>query len=128
MLERVLVQVIDQARGPFDHRLHRRVLAVQHAQRICVQAPAAVLVQPLQVLLEVLDQARAVARPRLGAAQGIDLEGNAVQSELLPQACAHGHVLGVHVRAVEAQCFHAYLMELAKASLCGRSCRNIGPV
>ncbi len=43
--ERVGAEEIDQPRRAFDHRLQRRVLAVEDAQRIAVQSPPRVLVE-----------------------------------------------------------------------------------
>ncbi len=62
MRQRLRAQVIDQLRGRLDQRLHVWVFAVEHAQRVAVQAPARVVVELRLVLLEVGDQRLAVCQ------------------------------------------------------------------
>jgi hypothetical protein len=53
MRQRLGAQVIDQLRRAENQFLQRRVLAVEDAQRVAVQAPPAVLVEQFAVLLEI---------------------------------------------------------------------------
>ena len=117
--------------APLDHLLHRRVLGVEHAQRVRVQAAARVLVEQLLVLLQVGDQGLAV-RGALGRlAQAVEFEADVLvllQPQALPELADEQDELGVDIRAGQPQALDIELVELPVAALCGRSWRNTAPM
>jgi hypothetical protein len=118
--ERLGAEEIDQLRRRLDDRLHRRVLAVEDAQRIAVQAAPRVLVERVGMLLEVGDQRGAVRAALVRLAEAVDLEANVAaldQAEVLPERAAHQDLLGVDVRAGVAERLDVDLVELAVAAL-----------
>ena len=60
MRHRLGAQMIHQLRGAGDHFLHRRILAVENAQRIGVKAPPRIFVEQVAVFLEIGDEFGAV--------------------------------------------------------------------
>ncbi|MNI75982.1 hypothetical protein D3C73_1321770 [compost metagenome] len=102
MRARFIAQEIKQARRAVGHFLHGRVLGVQHAQRVRVQAALTVFIENVAVLFQVLDQRGAVRRAFGGLPQGIQLQTHIRQTQQLPQAGQHDDKLGVHIRTDEA--------------------------
>ncbi len=117
MLLRFLIEVITQARRRFDQGLHVRVLAVEDAQRIALQAPQAVLVQAPAMLFQVGHQGRAVVAARFQRAQGIELQGHIAQAEFAPHARRHEDQFRVDVGAGHAEHLDTDLVKLAVAAL-----------
>ena len=117
MRQRGLAQMVQQPRRRLDQRLHQRVFAVEHAQRIGMHAAPGVFIQRLLVRLQILHQFGAVSQALFRAADGIELQLDIVKPEVVPQPRAHQQQLGIHIRAGIAQGFRADLMELAVASL-----------
>ena len=60
MLAGLAIQEISQHRRALEHRAHRRILAVQHAQRVAVESAAAVLIQLTLVRAQVFLQSLAI--------------------------------------------------------------------
>eukprot|EP01035_Chromulina_nebulosa_P016638 gene16638-22072_t len=60
--ERFGTEKVDQLRCRLDHVLHCRILGVENAQRVAVQAALAIFVELVSVLLEVRDEFGAVQR------------------------------------------------------------------
>ena len=116
MGQRLFAQVVQQARGGVDHLLHRRVLGVQDAQRIAVQAALGFGVQDVFVFFQIHDQVGAVAVALFGIADRVQFETHVLQAQVIPQAARHHDHLGVDVRAREADRFGAELEELAVAA------------
>ena len=120
MSERRGPKEVHQARRAVGDRLHRRVLAVEDAQRIAVQAPARILVERIGVPLEVGDQRSPVRAALVGLAEAVDLEANVVaddEAEVLEQRATHEDLLGIDVGAGVAHRLGADLVELAVAAL-----------
>ena len=80
MLERVLAQIVHQLGRGLDQRLHVRILGVEDAQRIAVQATLRIGIQLRRMLLEVSDQRGAMLLAFLDAAERIDFETYAFQA------------------------------------------------
>src|SRR5689334_20636606 len=116
MPSRILVELIDQARSLRDDRLHRRILAVEHAQGIAVQAPHRIRIELVAMLLEILDEPSAIARAGFTRTERVQLELDPAQAELPPQARAHHDMLDVDVRSRIAERLDAELMKLTVAS------------
>jgi hypothetical protein len=103
MRQRLGAQLIDQLRRAEDHFLQGRVLAVEDAQRVAVQTPPAVVVEQFAVLLEIADQLGTMARTLARLAQRVELQGYAVEPEVIPQAGTHQDLFGIDVRAGKAE-------------------------
>ncbi len=113
----VVFQLIDQPGCGGDQVLHRRILAVQDAQRVAVQTPLCLGIQRVSMPFEIGYQFYAMALPRVGITQRIQLQRNIGQSQLAPQPGAHHDLLDVDIGTGETQRFDAELMELAVAAL-----------
>jgi len=117
MLERFLIQLVHQFWRARDQFLHRRVLAVEDAQRIAVQTPRRIRIQTARMLPEIRDQFFAVAQARSHIAQRVELQRHIAYAQLAPQPRAHQDHLGIDVRPGKAQRLHSKLMKLAVAPL-----------
>ncbi|MNC35159.1 hypothetical protein D3C75_836320 [compost metagenome] len=118
MHTRLFVQVVFQLRRADQHRLGVLVLAVEDAQRVALQAALAVFVQLLQARREELDQRITVACTGFAGAQAVEFQLDRVlDAQQAPQAPGQHDQLGVDVRTVEVEHFHADLVELAVAAL-----------
>ncbi len=120
MAERLGAEEVHQPRRAVGDRLHRRVLAVEDAQRIAVQAAPRILVERIGVLLQVRDQPGAMRAALVGLAEAVDLEANVVaddETEVLEQRAAHQDLLGVDIGPGVAEGFDVDLVELAIAAL-----------
>ena len=118
MRARIGGQALEELRRAFDQILHRRVLAVENAQRIGVQTALRVVVEQRGMPLEVLDQVGAVRAPLVRVADRIEGEVNAVgKAETSPQPREQHDLLGVDVGSGEAQRLDVELVELAVAAL-----------
>ena len=62
-----------------------------------MQPALRVLVEPVGVALEILDQTSAECAPLLAAADGVDLEGHVGQAKPLPEAVDHDELLDVDI-------------------------------
>jgi hypothetical protein len=118
--QRLRTEEVHQLGRRLDQRLHRRVLAVEDAQRVRVQPPLRLFVQHGGVRFEVGDQRRPV-RVALGRlAEAVELEPDVftlLQPELAQQRAREQDLLGVHIGADEAERFDVQLVELAIAAL-----------
>ena len=115
---RLAAQEIHQLGRPFNDRLHRRVLAVQDAQRVGVQAPTRVFVQHGRMGLQVGDQCRPVSLTLVGLTQAVELQKDIAlfnQAQFAPQGAQQQDQLGVNIGAHVAQCLDIQLMELPVA-------------
>ena len=113
---RRLPQVFGQFGGRLDEGLQRRVLGVQDAKRVGVQAAPAVFVQLIGVPCEVINQRRAMRCTFVGLAQTVEFQPHMLahaQAQRPPQAAHHQDEFGIYVRAGVAQGFHVQLVELA---------------
>ena len=117
MRARVVAELIDELRRGVDHRLHRGILAVEDAQRIRVQPALRIVVEDVAVPLEVRDQLRAMRAALVRVADRVDLQLDAVEPERVPQPREHHDLLGVDVRAREAERLDVELVELPVAAL-----------
>ena len=108
--------MIDQPGRAFGQRLHGRVLGVEDAQRVGVQAAACVLVELVGMLLEVGDQRRTVLAPLFRLAQAVELQPPVRQAQLAPQRHGQQDQLGIHLRPGKAQRLGADLVELPVAA------------
>lgn len=99
---RFFAEKIDQLRRVLRDFLHRRILRVEHAQRVRVQAALCLLVEHVHVLFEVRDQLDAMCRALFCETQRIEFELDAHQPKVVPQALAHHDDFSVGVRAREA--------------------------
>ena len=115
MRQRIGAEVIDQLGRGDDHILHRRILAVEDAQRIGVETPLGLFVEQIHVLLEISDQYAAVLGAFVGLTERINLQLDSVEPEVVPQASAHQDLLGVDVGAGETERLDADLIELTVA-------------
>src|SRR5258706_7760436 len=109
--------MIAQDRSALDQSLHRGVLAVEDAQRIALQAPAAVPIENLRMRLEVAAQCRPVALARRRGAEGIEQQAYARYAEAAPQSCAERNQLGVDVRTGIAAGLDTELVEFPETPL-----------
>ena len=103
MCLRLLVQVLGEQRRFIDNRLHRRILAVEDAQRIGFKPAFAVFIQFVESPLQVVDQCTAVAGARPWRTQGINLQYRMFKPETLPHARRHEDHFGVNIRAGHAK-------------------------
>ncbi len=114
---RRVAQRIDQLRRRGDRRLHRRVLAVEDAQRVGVQPPLRVVVEQLAVPLEMRDQRARCARRSSASPIELISSRDAVEPEPAPQPRQHHDLLGVDVGPGKAERLDVELVELAVAAL-----------
>jgi len=114
--QRFFAQVVEQFRRAVDHVLHGRVLGVEDAQRVAVQAALGFRVQQRFVAFQVSNQVHAVARALFGVADRIEFEADVFQAQVVPQAAAQHDHLGIDVGTGEAHGFAAELVELAIAA------------
>src|SRR5690606_13104009 len=117
MAARFLVQVLGQPWRALDERLHLRILAVEDAQRIAFEAPAAVGIELRFVLAEVLHQPRTIGLARLRRPERIDFETHAGDAERAPQPRGERDQLRIDVRTCVTDGLHVDLPELAIAAL-----------
>ncbi len=109
--------MVGQARRVFQHLAGARVLAVEHAQRVALQAVLRILVEPVAVLAQKRHQRLAVAGAVVVIAQGVELQSDLVaQAQLFPQPGGEQDHFRVDVRGGDAEGFHADLVELAAAA------------
>ena len=95
---------------------------------LAVQPPPRVLVERFHVALEMSDELRTKGAPFLARADGVELEGDAGEAQTPPKPADHGQLLEIDIGAGEPERLDTEGMVLAVASLCGRSCRNSGPL
>jgi hypothetical protein len=112
MGERRLTEEIDELRRIAHDFLEFRVLRVEHAQRVGVEPPLAVLVELVLESFEIGDQLLAVRGAFRRLAQRIDLEAHAAQSEVVPKALAHQDDLGIGIGTGKAERLDTHLMKL----------------
>ena len=120
MAARSLPQKRIEGGRALHHLGHGRVLRVQDAQGIGLQASLGVFIEQARMAREVLDQGRAVGEPLLGAAQGVQLQLRPVcwcNAEAIPETPDHEQLLGIDLGLGHAQGFHAKLIELPIAAL-----------
>ena len=82
-----------------------------------MHAPLRVLVEFTGPAFQISHQLRAVPRARFSRTQRIQLQRDAVQPEVLPQACTHQDVFSVDVRPGKTQGLDTDLMKLAVTPL-----------
>ncbi len=117
---RCSTQEFDELRRGLDRRLHRRVLGVENAQRIAVEATLGIGIEHVLVLLEVGHQRIAVRAPFFGLAQAVQFETNMLafhKTQFTPQRANDQDHLGIDVGARKAERFHVELVELSIAPL-----------
>ena len=105
----------------------RLALAVQHPQRVCLQAPVAVGAQLAPAAFQKSYQRRAVPGAALDAADGIHLQHRPRHPQLLPQIPQHQQQLRVDEGIRAAEHFGADLVELAQPALLGALPPEHGP-
>ena len=127
MLARRAFQIVDQARRLLDDLLHGRVLAVENAQRVGVQPPPGLFVQQFGMLLEVGDQVLTMAGALGRIANGVDLQLQPFDTQVIPETLAHGDDFGIDFGAAIAQSLDTHLMELAIAAALGTLVPEHGP-
>ena len=66
---------------------------------------------------EIGQQIGAVTGALFALPEGVDFESDAVEPEVVPQARAHGDLLGIDIRSGKTHGLHADLMELPVAAL-----------
>ncbi len=93
------------------------MLAVEKAQRVRVQPALRVGIERVGMPLEVLDQCLAMRAALVGIADRIDRERDTVEPERTPEPRQHDDLLGVDIRAREAERLDVELMELPIATL-----------
>ena len=104
-------------RRRLDHGLHRRVLGVEDAQRIAVQAALGILVEQVGVLLEVRDQLRRDARALGRLAQAVEFEPHVASGRAPSRARCASRISSASTSGPgEAQRLGADLVELAVAA------------
>ena len=114
---RFLVQAVGQTGRVGQGRLGLRVFRVEHAQRIALDALAAVLVQRIRMRAQPLLQLVTVGGARRGAAQRVDLQRHGPQhAGGLQQVAGDGDDLDIRQRAGGAEILHADLVELPIAA------------
>ena len=119
MRARVVAETVDELRRAVDHRLHRRVLAVEDAQRIRVQPAPRVVVERRSrcARSSAISSARCARRSSRSPIELICSAMPSARPERPPQPREHHHLLGVDVRAREAERFDVELVELPVAAL-----------
>src|SRR6185437_11816822 len=117
VLARLRDEMIGEERGAGNDRLHLGILAVEDAQRIALEPPAAVGIERTLARAEVLDQPLPVGAPRLRRTEGIDLEPYPPDPEPAPQARRERDQLRVHVGSGNADRLDVDLVELAVPAL-----------
>ena len=115
MLDGGLTEEIHQFRRALDEFLHVRILAVEDAQRIGMQAALGIGIQRLAMPLEISDQLGAVALPLLRAAQRVDFQPDAGERQLVPESRTHDDLLGIDIRPGIAESLDTELVKLAVA-------------
>ena len=108
--------MIGQARRAGDQLRQGRILAVQDTQRVAVQAPAAVLVQQVEMPTQVVLQALAIGRTRLARTQGVQFKAQSTQAQIAPELRRHGDQLGIQFRRGTAEALGADLVKLPVAT------------
>ena len=116
MRQRLGAEEVDQPRRRIDQLLHRRVLGVEDAQRVGVQAALGLVVEHVDMALEVRDQRGAVLRAFGGLAQAVEFEPHVRQAKHLPERLCQQDQFGVDVGAGKAERLGADLVELAVAA------------
>src|SRR5579859_1057545 len=113
---RFRIQRVEQQRRPGDDPLHVRVLAVEDAQRIAVQAPPAILIQGGFMRAEISCELVAIGGARGGGAERIDEKLQAREAQPPQQPRRQQNHFRIDVRTREAECLRVDLMELTISS------------
>ena len=111
------VERIGKQRRGGDELAHVGILAVENTQRVALEAPLAVFVEPVLVRREILDELALVFDPGLRGAERIDLQRRALDAERLPQPRRDDDQLGVDLGVAVTQRLDVQLMELSVAAL-----------
>ena len=114
---RLRVQVLREQRRSLDQRSHRRLLAVQDAQRVAVEASAAVRIQFTLVGAKILLQPLTVAGTRRHGPERVDHQSHPRNPQRAPQPRAQRDQLDVDIRSRKSQGFEVKLIKLPVATL-----------
>ena len=114
-LERLLPEVVKQTRCVVHHLLHVRILGVQNAQRIGVQAALSLLVENIHVPLKVGDQRLAVLDALFEQPKAVQFKPGA-DAELRPESGKHPKHVDIDIRPGKSEGFAPKLIELAIAA------------
>ena len=110
------------------------ILAVQHAQRIGLRSPLAIVAHLVLHRLQRLAQRLVVARTIFGAADGVQLQPPVAQAEFIEQRRQHLQHLGIAQRRLATRTLAARAISAPICQnwryrpFCGRSRRNCGPM
>ena len=110
------IERLEQERRAGNDALHVRVLAVEDAQRIAVQAPLAVLIELRLVRAEIRGQPVLIGGAHLRRSERIDQQFDARQSEPAQQPRGQQNQFRVDVGPLETKRLGIDLMELPVAS------------
>ena len=115
--QRFGTEIVDQLRRRGAQILQRRILGIENAQRVGIEATLAVLVEQLGVFLEIGDQRGAMLGALFRLAETVELQFDAVQPEVGPQTGAHQDHFGIDIGTGIAERLDADLVELAVTPL-----------
>src|SRR6202035_4876939 len=107
---------VEQQRRPGDEALHVRILAVEDAQRIAVQAPLAILIQSGFMRAEISRELVAIGGARRGGAQRIQEQLEAGETQPPQQPRRQQNEFRIDVRTRKAECLRVDLMKLTVSS------------
>src|SRR6056297_561381 len=110
---RFIVEIRTQFRCAVEETLGLRVLAVENAQRVAVQATTTVVVQRVHMLAQVSGECLAKPRSRRATADRVELQFQAfLDTQLAPQPRGHQYQLGIDIGGRNPECLHANLVKL----------------
>ena len=110
-------EMVQDGGQPVDGRLIRLHLAVEDAQRIGLDSPAAVRAERGSHFPQLLPQMRHEAGTALGATHGVDQQKKALEAGLAQNGNGQLDHFGVHRRRLRPDGFGADLIELPVAAL-----------
>lgn len=106
---------VEKTRSGVDKLLHLRILRIENAKRIRVEASARVLVEHVLVALKVLDQGFAVSLALGQRTERVELKSDCSHAQFLPDAREHHDHFGIDVGPLHAKGLGTELMKLTVA-------------
>ncbi len=98
MLGAVTAQKVDRPRRALDDRLTARLFAVEQPHRVGLEAAAIVATDLVQVLAIVIDQGFDERRPANAVADAVELDREALESQVLEKTPEQRHQVRVDNR------------------------------
>ena len=112
----IVAEIVGNHRRPHSGLLAAFFLAVQQAEWILVKTRAAVFAERVSLRIEEIDELLAIGRTAVRIADGVQMEVQVFQSQLVENFTSHGDDFCICQRRRGSQHFQAELMEFSVAA------------